>query len=273
VPPVVLNAPSATQRAYLDGFHAGDGMSAARGASVKTTSPVLALGLYWLYANQGRPPSVEAEAHGDRTDYQLHLPTEEPGGQPGLHPQVAPATARRIEAAAAQPEWLFDLETGSGTFMAGVGPIVVKNSPRRGLEFVTHKITDGVARIALGLAGDLHLGNLESRRDWGWAPDYVRAMWMMLQATEATDYVIATGQTHSVLEFCEAAFGHVGLDWRGYVVSDPRFMRPAEVDFLVGDASKARDQLGWQPSVGFEDMVARMVEADLTALDAEREKA
>jgi len=124
-------------------------------------------------------------------------------------------------------------------------------SPRRGLEFVTRKISDGVARISLGLADELRLGNLESRRDWGWAADYVRAMWMMLQTDEPDNWVIATGETHAVAEFCDVAFGHVGLDYHDYVVQDPRYVRPAEVDLLVGDASKARRELEWQPTVGF----------------------
>jgi GDPmannose 4,6-dehydratase len=139
-------------------------------------------------------------------------------------------------------------------------------SPRRGLEFVTHKITHGVARIKLGLANELRLGNLEARRDWGYAPDYVRAMWLMLQQDQPDDYVIATGETHSVREFCQEAFDYVGLDWEKYVVSDPKFYRPAEVDMLVGDASKARRVLGWQPSVTFRQLVRIMVDADLAAL-------
>ncbi len=140
-------------------------------------------------------------------------------------------------------------------------------SPRRGLEFVTHKITNAVARIKCGLTNEVCLGNLEARRDWGWAPDYVRAMWLMLQQGRPDDYVVATGETHSVREFCEEAFGYLGLDWREYVHVDPRFYRPAEVDVLVGDASKARRVLGWEPSITFGDLVRRMVDADLAALD------
>ena len=136
-------------------------------------------------------------------------------------------------------------------------------SPRRGLEFVTRKITDGVARIKLGLARELRLGNLEARRDWGFAGDYVRAMWMMLQQDQPDDYVIATGIDHSVRDFCEVAFGHVGLDYREYVVQDERFMRPAEVDRLIGDAEKARRVLGWRPAVDFEGLARMMVDADL----------
>jgi GDPmannose 4,6-dehydratase len=139
-------------------------------------------------------------------------------------------------------------------------------SPRRGLEFVLRKITYGVAKIVLGLEEQLALGNLDSKRDIGYAGDYVRAMWMMLQQPEPDDYVIATGKTHSIREMCEAAFGCKDLDWEDYVVQDPRFMRPAEVDLLIGDASKARDALGWEPTVSFKEMVANMVESDIELL-------
>ncbi len=139
-------------------------------------------------------------------------------------------------------------------------------SPRRGIEFVTHKITHGVARIKLGLAHEIRLGNLDSRRDWGYAGDYVRAMWMMLQREEPMDFVIGTGATHSVREFCEIAFGYVGLDYKDFVLQDPRFYRPAEVDLLVADPSQAHECLGWQPSVNFEGLVKMMVDADLKAL-------
>ncbi len=142
-------------------------------------------------------------------------------------------------------------------------------SPRRGLEFVTRKVTHGAARIKLGLADELRLGNLDARRDWGYAGDYVRAMWLMLQQDRADDYVIATGETHSVRELCQEAFGYLGLDWERYVVSDPRFYRPAEVDLLVGDASKARRVLGWEPTVSFRELIQMMVDADLQALQQE----
>lgn len=142
-------------------------------------------------------------------------------------------------------------------------------SPRRGLEFVTRKITYTAARIKLGLAHELRLGNLEARRDWGYAPDYVRAMWLMLQQDEPEDYVIATGETHSVREFVELAFDYLGLDWRKYVVVDPALYRPADVDLLVGDATKARTKLGWAPSVTFEQLVKIMVDADLALVKQE----
>jgi GDPmannose 4,6-dehydratase len=139
-------------------------------------------------------------------------------------------------------------------------------SSRRGKEFVTRKITDGVARIKLGLARELRLGNLEARRDWGFAGDYVRAMWLMLQQPVPDDYVIATGVTRSVGDFVRAAFASVDLEWEPYVVVDPRFYRPAEVDVLVGDASKAREALGWEPETSFERLVETMVQADLERL-------
>ena len=142
-------------------------------------------------------------------------------------------------------------------------------SPRRGLEFVTRKVTYGVAKIKLGLDDELRLGNLDARRDWGYALDYVRAMWMMLQQPKPDDYVIATGETHSIRELCEEAFGHVDLDWQEFVQQDPRFMRPAEVDLLVGDASKAGKALGWEPQVTFRDLVRLMVDADIELLEAE----
>jgi GDPmannose 4,6-dehydratase len=139
-------------------------------------------------------------------------------------------------------------------------------SPRRGLEFVTRKISDGVARIKLGLADELRLGNVDAERDWGFAGDYVDAMWRMLQQDEPDDYVVATGEPHSVREFYESAFTHTSLDPARYVKTDPEFMRPAEVDHLVGDASKARSELGWEPRHSFRDLVEMMVEADLSRL-------
>lgn len=142
-------------------------------------------------------------------------------------------------------------------------------SPRRGLEFVLRKIAHGVAAIKLGLAHELRLGNLDACRDIGFAGDYVRAMWLMLQQPAPDDYVVATGETHSVREMCEQAFGYVGLDWQQYVVQDPRFMRPAEVDLLVGDASKAKQMLGWQPTVSFPNLVRMMVDNDLAMLRQE----
>jgi GDPmannose 4,6-dehydratase len=143
-------------------------------------------------------------------------------------------------------------------------------SERRGKEFVTRKVSDGVARIKLGLANELRLGNLQAKRDWGFAGDYVQAMWLMLQQERPDDYVIATGETHTVQELVEVAFACAGLEWKKYVVEDPALVRPAEVDLLIGDPAKARRQLGWRPRVGFHDLVRRMVQADLERVAQEK---
>jgi GDPmannose 4,6-dehydratase len=269
VPQLILNSTLAIQRAFLEGYYAGDGLKAGNGDSIKTNSPLLAQGLCWLYANQGRWCSVYAEHRGEYTYYQLNISTDHPRGDKGQHLRKPAAEVRRVDALPATDEWVFDLETDSGVFCAGVGRIIVHNSPRRGLEFVTRKITHAVAQIKLGLAKELRLGNLEAQRDWGFARDYVKAQWLMLQQDQPDDYVIATGETHSVRRFCEIAFGHVGLNYEDYVVQDERFYRPAEVDLLVGDPSKAREQLGWQPETSFEELVQMMVEADLKLLKQE----
>ena len=146
------------------------------------------------------------------------------------------------------------------------GMLFNHESPRRGLEFVTRKVSDGVARIKLGLADTLSVGNLDAQRDWGFAGDYVRMMWLMLQQDRADDYVIATGVSHSVRDLVEIAFAHAGLDWQKHVRLDPALLRPAEVDHLLGDASKARAELGWTPTVDFKELVEMMVDADLQLL-------
>ncbi|MEF7439063.1 GDP-mannose 4,6-dehydratase [Paenibacillus lautus] len=139
-------------------------------------------------------------------------------------------------------------------------------SPRRGVEFVTRKVTDAVARIKLGLQSELRMGNLDAKRDWGFAGDYVKAMWLMLQQETPDDYVISTGETHTVEELVQIAFDHVGLNWRDYVVIDPKFVRPAEVDLLLGDCTKAKGKLGWELEVGFKELVTMMVDSDLNRL-------
>jgi len=148
------------------------------------------------------------------------------------------------------------------------GMLFNHESPRRGLEFVTRKVSDGVARIKLGLADRLPIGNLDAQRDWGFAGDYVRAMWMMLQRPAAEDYVVATGVSHSVRDLVQIAFAHVGLDWEKYVRVDPALLRPAEVEHLLGDPSKARAELGWKPTIDFKQLIEMMVDADLRLLDA-----
>jgi len=171
-------------------------------------------------------------------------------------------------AAKAYAHWITVNYRESYDLFAASGILFNHGSPRRGLEFVERKVSNGVARIKCGLDSELRLGNLDSRRDWGFAGDYVECMWEMLQLDAPGDYVVASGETHSIRELCEIAFGHVGLDWSDYVVQDDRFYRPAEVDLLIGDPSKARDAFGWQPRTSFADLVEMMVDADLAAYAA-----
>jgi GDPmannose 4,6-dehydratase len=268
VPPVVLNADCDTQRAFLTGYYAGDGLKKGNGESIKTNSAVLAQGLCLLYFNQRQPASVYVEQRDGRTYYQLNLRSAARVGAKGQHLLRSPTEVRRVATAAVpSDEWVFDLETESGVFCAGVGRLVVHNSPRRGLEFVTRKITWHAAAIKHGLAKDLRLGNLDAERDWGYAKDYVEAMWLMLQRDIPEDYVIATGKANSVRECCEVAFDEAGLgDFTQYVTIDPAFVRPAEVDHLIGDPSKAERDLGWKPRTSFEELIRLMTRSDLELL-------
>jgi GDPmannose 4,6-dehydratase len=270
VPPVILNAGSELQRSFLDGYYKGDGLKRDNGESVKTNSPVLAQGLCWMYHVAGQPASVYAEQQGEKTYYQLNLASAVRVGAKGQHLRKNPAEVRRIAPAnVIDGQWVFDLETESGKFCAGVGRLVISNSPRRGLEFVTRKITWHAAAIKLGLRQEIRLGNLDAERDWGYAKDYVEAMWLMLQRDQPEDYVIATGKAHSVRECCEVAFDEAGLgDFEQYVTIDPAFVRPAEVDHLIGDRGKAERDLGWVPQTSFEELIRLMTRADIELLQA-----
>jgi GDPmannose 4,6-dehydratase len=268
VPPVVLNADCEVQRAFLTGYYAGDGLKKGNGDSIKTNSAVLAQGLCLMYFNQRQPASVYVEQRDGRTYYQLNLRSAARVGATGQHLLRSPTEVRRVAPATVpSDEWVFDLETESGVFCAGVGRLVVHNSPRRGLEFVTRKITWHAAAIKHGLAKELRLGNLDAERDWGYAKDYVEAMWLMLQRDIPEDYVIATGQANSVRECCEVAFDEAGLGaFEQFVTIDPAFVRPAEVDHLIGDPSKAARDLGWKPQTSFEELIRLMTRADLELL-------
>jgi GDPmannose 4,6-dehydratase len=267
VPPLVLNADEAAQRAFLRGYYAGDGLKQGNGMSFVTNSAVLAQGLCWLYHLDGQPASVYVERREAAVYYRVNLASAARVGAKGAHLRRDPAEVRRIvEVPDPQDEWVYDLETESGVLCAGVGRLVVHNSPRRGLEFVTRKITWHAAAIRLGLADTLTLGNLDAERDWGYAKDYVEAMWMMLQQDQPEDFVIATGVAHSVRDCVEIAFDQAGVPIDGHVQTDDSFRRPAEVDQLVGDASKAKRQMGWEPQTSFEELIRLMVDADLTLL-------
>jgi GDPmannose 4,6-dehydratase len=268
VPPLILNADQEIQEAFLRGYYAGDGLKTGNGDSIKTNSPVLAQGLCWMYHLIGQPASVYVEQRGEKTYYQLNLASAVRVGAKGAHLRKNPAEVRRVAPALVpDDEWTFDLETESGKFCAGVGRLVISNSPRRGLEFVTRKITWHAAAIKHGLTNELRLGNLEAERDWGYAKDYVEAMWSMLQRDVAEDYVIATGKSNSVRECCEVAFDEAGLGgFEPYVTIDPAFVRPAEVDHLIGDPAKAGRDLGWKPQTSFEQLIRLMTRADLELL-------
>ena len=267
VPPLVLNADEPAQREFLRGFYAGDGLKRGNGTSFVTNSPVFAQGLCWLYHLDGQPASVSVERRHAAVYYRVNLASPVRVGAKGAHLRRDPAEVRRIvEVPAPQDEWVYDLETESGVLCAGVGRLVVHNSPRRGLEFVTRKITWHAAAIKLGLTDKVQLGNLDAERDWGYARDYVEAMWMMLQQDEPEDFVIATGVAHSVRECVEIAFDQAGLDIDDHVEIDDSLRRPAEVDQLIGDASKAKRQMGWVPQTSFEELIRLMVDADLKLL-------
>ncbi len=268
VPPVVLNADQAARDAFLGGYYAADGLKKGNGMSVKTNSPVLAQGLCWLYHLAGQPSSVYVEHRNGVPYYQLNLASRVKVGAKGEHLRRDPAEVRKIvDSSVADDEWVFDIATESGVLCAGVGRIVVHNSERRGETFVTRKITRGLAAIHLGLQDKLFLGNLDAKRDWGYAPDFTDAMWRMLQHDEPDDYVIATGEMHTVREFLDASAALLDMDWEKHVEFDPRYLRPAEVDALQGDPGKAKDKLGWEPTTMFRDLVRIMVEADVKALE------
>jgi GDPmannose 4,6-dehydratase len=270
IPKRILNAPYESRLAFLRGFHAGDGLKRANGIyefkGFKTASAVMAAGLYWLALNTLNQRAIIClEDRDGRLYYQINLNSPGGKGQKGLHlrrPLEEVVKTSTVE----YRGWLFDLATATGTFHAGVGQGWIHNSPRRGLEFVTRKVSYNTAKIKLGLANELRMGNLDAQRDWGFAGDYVKAMWLMLQQDKPDDYVIATGVTHSVERLLDVAFSSVDLDWKSYIVQDERFMRPAEVDLLVGDASKAGKALGWEPAVSFEQLIQMMVEADMQLL-------
>jgi GDPmannose 4,6-dehydratase len=268
VPALILNASREAQQAFLRGYYDGDGLKRGNGASIKTNSALLAQGVCWMYHINEQPASVYVEQRGEKTYYQLNLASGVRVGAKGQHLRKNPAEVRRVvPASVPDDDWTFDIETESGKFCAGVGRLVISNSPRRGLEFVTRKITWHAAAIKHGLAKEIRLGNLDAERDWGYAKDYVEAMWLMLQQDAAEDYVIATGEAHSVRECCQVAFDEAGLgDFEQYVVIDPAFVRPAEVDHLIGDPSKAARDLGWNPQTSFEELIRLMTRSDLEML-------
>jgi GDPmannose 4,6-dehydratase len=270
VPMRVLNASPEVQEAFLRGYNLGDGLKAGNGIdefkSFRTTSAVLAAGLIWLaQTGLGRRVCVyrQGGSLGGGDSYQINLSSGGDHGNKGAHlrkplDEVRKVTRRRYTG------WVFDLATTSNRFAAGPGLVVVHNSPRRGETFVTRKITRAIARIVAGLDDAVYLGNLDAVRDWGHAKDYVKAMWQMLQQDSPRDYVIGTGETHTVREFAAAAFGKVGLDWQAFTRVDPAYYRPTEVEHLHADPSRAIQELGWRTEHSFDELVEEMVGHDLT---------
>ena len=257
---------SGTQRAFLTGYYAGDGLKKGSGDSVKTNSAVLAQGLCLLYFNQGQPASVYVEQRAGRTYYQLNLRSAVRVGAQGQHLLRSPTEVRRVASATVpSDEWVFDLETRAAfSAPASVGWWCTTRLDVAWSSSRYHLARGGdQARAGEGTAP----GNLDAERDWGYAKDYVEAMWLMLQREDPQDYVIATGEAHSVRECCEVAFDEAGLgDFEQYVTIDPAFVRPAEVDHLIGDPSKAERDLGWKPQTSFEDLIRLMTRADLELL-------
>ncbi|MFQ5568332.1 MAG: GDP-mannose 4,6-dehydratase [Rhodothermales bacterium] len=284
IPRRVLNSNHRARLAFLRGFNEGDGLKSTpctyEFQGFKTASAVMAAGLYWMALTTLHQRAIVCtEEREGRVYYQVNLNSPNVPGKKGQHlrlPLEEVVKAKPIE----YDGWLFDLATSTGTFHAGVGQGWVHNSPLRGETFVTRKITRAAARISLGMQDTLYLGNLDAQRDWGHARDFVEGMWLMLQQEEPEDYVLATGETHTVRSFCEKAFAAVGIDvvWRGegpeeqgfdrasgnvIVAIDPRYFRPTEVDLLLGDARKAQEKLGWQRRYTFDALIKEMAAADL----------
>ncbi len=279
VPRVVLNADGGVWRAFLSGYDQGDGLRAGYGSrefkNFKSASPALAAGLWWMASrvlDQKVTLNVDFVNRGGSNErtyayYSINLGVEG-GPKKGRH-LLKPSAGVKHVIPEPYTGWLYDIQTASGTFHGGVGDLVIHNSPRRGLEFVTRKVSHGVAMIAKGKPDHIELGNLDAKRDWGYAPEYVDAMWRMLQQPKPDDYVVATGESHSVREFVELAFHEVGIEkWEKHVRTNQKHFRPAEVHTLCGDASKAGRILGWKASTKMAQLVKIMVRADLERLGA-----
>lgn len=269
MPKRILNSDKEVILSFLKGYNNCDGLKGGRQKtkfkSFTTNSSVLALGL-WYLVNKALSLRVTIHPEFRKNFLYFHLNINSDNKtQKGKHLQREISGVKTVRNYS-YTGWLFDLETESGTFSAGVGLTWVHNSPRRGETFVTRKITRAIANIIAGKQDKLYLGNLDAKRDWGYAPEYCEAMWLMLQQPQPDDYVIATGQTHTVREFLAAAFATVNLKWEQFVELDPRYLRPTEVNVLMGDASKAKKVLGWQPKVKFAELVKIMVEADCRAI-------
>lgn len=273
VPINVLNSNKESAMLFLKAYNLGDGLKSDKCKyefkSFKTNSRILAHGLICLIENHLDQVYTFNSFIQNETEYfQINLNSPKK-----IKSHLArPKNQIKKIISHLEDEFVYDLETEAGDVQVGPGNIVVANSPRRGIEFVTRKISQSVAKIFYGQQKELFLGNLDSKRDWGYAKDYMEAAYLMMQYNIPEDFVIATGETHSVREFCEIAFKHVGLNYEDYVKIDQQFVRPAEVDILLGDYSKAKNILGWEPKTTFKDLVIKMVEYDKEQVWLERNK-
>jgi GDPmannose 4,6-dehydratase len=273
VPSIILNARKSIKRLFLNGYNLADGLKKDRTSyqfkSFKTNSPLLGQGLLYLISNITKQTwcinTFEQRGH---IYYQINLHSDNPNlGDKGKHLKKPGNQITKIITYNVENQHVFDIETESGKVMAGVGSLIVGNSEKRGPNFVTRKISLGVANIKYGNQDKLYLGNLNAKRDFGYANDFCRGMQMILEHNVPDDFVLGTGETHSIKEICEIAFKHAGLsDYKNYVEIDPKFFRPAEVDVLLADYSKAKRELGWEPKVKFKELIELMVDSDLEAL-------
>jgi len=267
IPKFILNAGMETKKSFVEGYYMADGRNKGdekyKYKGFTTKSATLCLGVNLLINSiTDQIPKTKCDYREGRRYYytQFRSPNS---NKKGKHLKKELNEVIKIFDTKSTDGWFYDIQTESQAFSTGPNLFKIHNSPRRGLEFVTRKITNAVSKIKKGEANELRLGNLDARRDWGFAGDYVKAMWMMLQQQTPEDYVIATGETHSIKEFLEAAFSYVDLDWKNYVIVDERFFRPADVNLLVGDCSKAKNIIGWEPNVKFNELVEMMMKFDL----------
>lgn len=265
VPQIILNSSIEAMKSFFDAYYDGDGLKKHKGnfkyASIKSNSALLMQGLYYIsQVALGLECLFYSFQQNGFTYYCINFNKKDSKfGKNFLKNKKEVTKNFEID----EEKWVYDIETENGELQLGIGNIVVANSPLRGLEFVTRKISYHVAMIKKGYTKELRLGNIDSKRDWGYAGDYVEAMWLMLQQNEAKDYVIGTGETHSIKEFLEIAFNHVGLNWQEYVVIDDAFKRPVDVNSLCADTGRIKKELGWEPKVKFEELVRMMIDSDM----------
>ncbi|RJS69127.1 NAD-dependent epimerase/dehydratase family protein [Methanophagales archaeon] len=268
VPIFILNSDIETKKAFFEGYYLADGRKGGyekyKYKGFTTKSATLCLGLILILKEiSNQKVKCKCDYREGRRYYYVQLGTPFPINR--IFSKKKLNEIIKITDTKSPDGWFFDIQTESQTFATGPNLFKIHNSPRRGMEFVTRKISHGVAQIAKGKQKYIELGNIKSKRDWGHAKDYVRAFWLMLQQKEPDDYVIATGKQHSIEDVLDIAFGHVGIDWRkgNYVRISEKYFRPADVTTLLGDATKAREKLGWVPEYTFEDLIKEMVEVDL----------